>query len=151
MVNVTVVQSVPGRTRVLAWLAAALMLTVLSAIAAVAGFTILTRAFMTHDARRMPVEPDWAGPVALFGGVAAVAALVGYVLGRSTGLRAGDGLVTGMLGGTGLAASWHLTLVWRGYQVSVLDLPRAFPIVLTAALITALCAEWGGRVRASLR
>jgi hypothetical protein len=143
-------RGVQGAMRVLAWTAAALIFTALSALAFVAGFTILTSAFMTHDARGMPVEPEWAGYVALYGGVALAGALVGYVFGRSTGLRATDGLLTGILGSVCLWGLWCLTLVWRGHRLDAAELLGGWPLLITATPVMALCAEWGSRVRASL-
>lgn len=133
--------------RLIASLVAAVAFVVSSAIAVVVGFTTLTGAFMTHDGRGMPIEPRWAGPVAIVGGVVIVGVLVGHGLGRATGLRAADGFLAGMLGSVGLWALWCLSLVWRGYEVEGAQVLRGWPLVLIVVPIMALCAAWGARAR----
>ncbi|MET0793049.1 MAG: hypothetical protein ABW061_16125 [Polyangiaceae bacterium] len=85
---------VVGSIIAVALVAPALMMLSLPVVAA-----IVIGPFMYIDARGMPVEPAWAGHIALFGDVVVISSIAGALLGRVHGIRSSHAAIAGVLTG----------------------------------------------------
>jgi hypothetical protein len=118
--------------RIAGWMVAtALLVPLLIMLTIPVVFALIAAPFISLDSRGIPVEPAWAGHVAMYGNAALISGVAGALLGRVPGIRPGHALVAGLLTALSGAILYYGKEALRGFPTrGVGDVLLGFLIIL---------------------